>query len=306
MRTNNIQFRLAAIIFAVSGAFTTMQVKAQLSPLGAMYFQNQYLGNPAMAGADKGLHLDLAYRKQWSVVTGAPTTQSGSLNYGSGKRVGLGVNVLNDEAGLLKRTRVMGTYAYHLPVGSEDQKLSFGVSLGFMDERVMSEKINGDMNDPSVGKFNQRETYLDGDFGAAYRGRRLTVQGAIPNLKSFFGSDEAEQSNMADRASFFAAVSYRLGFPNALDGMGLEPKVCYRGIEGHDGIADIGSNITFAQDKVNLLALYHTSESLTLGLGVKYKSLAQINGIYTSGTAALRGNTNGNFEVNLKINLSEF
>lgn len=305
MNFKNLLRKAGGAAVILSSVLATTEVKAQLAPLGAMYFQNQYLANPAMAGLQKGLHMDLAYRQQWSSMPGSPTTQSVTLDYGSNKKAGLGINILNDEAGLLQRTRVMGTYAYHLPLSNEDQKLSFGVSFGVMNERVKQEEIDGDMNDGSVGKFNQRESYLDGDFGAAYTSGRLSVQAAIPNLKSVFGSDEAEQSNLADKSSYFASASYRLSFPKAVDGMDIEPKVCYRAVDGHDDIVDIGTNVTFARNIVNVQALYHSSESMTVGLGVKYKQFAQINGMYTSGTSALRGYTNGNFELNLKLNLSK-
>jgi type IX secretion system PorP/SprF family membrane protein len=286
-------------------AFAATETKAQLSPLGATYFQNQYIINPAMAGAEEGLQLDLAARQQWSVLPGSPKTQSITATYGTGKKVGLGFNLYNDEAGLIKNTRVMATYAYHLPINADGQRLSFGVSLGFMNERILNDQINGDGGDVSVGRFNQRETYIDGDFGAAYVGNRLTAQFALPNLKSFFKKEEAQGSQMVDRSSYFASLSYKLYFPNAVDGLGLEPKVCYRDIKGLDNIIDLGTNITLAKDQVNVLMMYHTTESLSFGMGVKAGPALQINAMYTSGTADLAGNTNGNFELNLKVSLAK-
>ena len=284
--------------------FTGTEVKAQLHPLGAMYFQNQYLGNPAMAGLEQGLRADLAYRKQWSAIPGAPETQALTADYGSSKKAGIGLNIYNDEAGLQKKTRVMGTYAYHLPVNDNGTKLSFGVSLGFMDERIMNENINGESNDLSVSKFNERDTYIDGDFGFAFTSKRLNLQGAVPNLKSFFKTDE-QVANVVDQSRYFAAMSYKFSLPNILEGIGLEPKVAYRDIRGYKSMMDAGTNITLANNQVNVLAMYHSNESTTFGMGVKYKSLMVFNGMYTSGTSALRGYSNGNFELNLRVNISE-
>ena len=275
--------------------------KAQLNPLGGVYFQNQYLANPAMAGLDTGLTLNLGYRQQWSSIQGAPKEQSLTGTYGLSQKVGLGLNVYNDEAGLLRRTKVMGTYAYHLPINGEDQKLSFGISLGFMNERVGYEDIKGNPNDPNVSRFNERETFIDGDFGVAYTSVRLTVQGAIPNMKTFFKKDD--NSNTVDRSLFFTAVSYKLYFPNALDGLGVEPKIAFRGVKGYDHMGDIGANFTFAKNAVSLMGMYHTSQSATFGMGVNFRKSISILGIYTTETSALSGYTNGNFEVALKANL---
>ena len=291
---------------AVAGSFLLLltalstEVKAQLNPLAGLYFQNQYMGNPAMAGVEQGLNLNLGYRQQWSSVPGAPVTQSITADYGTGKKVGLGLNIHNDEAGLIKRTRVMGTYSYHLPLNDENQKLRFGVSLGFMDDRVMNENINGDMNDVSVGKFNQRETYIDGDFGAAYTSNKLTIQAAIPNLKGFLQKEEL--NTVADRSSFFSAVSYKFYFPKALDGFGIEPKLALRGVQGFDNIFDAGANFTVANRAASVMAVYHSSESATIGIGANIKSLGAINANYTTATSALSGYTNGEFQIGLKMN----
>ena len=292
---------------AVAGSFLLLltalstEMKAQLNPLAGLYFQNQYMGNPAMAGIDEGLNLNLGYRQQWSLIPGAPVTQSLTADYGTGKKVGLGLNIHNDEAGLIKRTRVMGTYSYHLPLNDDGQKLRFGLSLGFMDDRVMNENINGDMNDISVSKFNQRETYIDGDFGLAYTGNKLTIQAAIPNLKGFLQKETLNAT--ADRSSFFSAVSYKFYFPKTLDGFGVEPKLALRGVQGFENIFDAGANFTVANRAASVMAIYHSSESATIGLGANIKSLGAINANYTTATSALSGYTSGEFQIGLKLNV---
>lgn len=271
--------------------------KAQLNPLGVQYFSNEYIGNPAMAGLKKGLTLSLSYRDQWGSVPGAPVTQAFTADYSLGKKTGLGLNIYNDKAGLLKRTRVMGSYSYHVPLDEADQKLSFGISLGFMNERVDESGINGDSDDMTAGRFNDRNTYVDGDFGIAYTSSKFTLQGAIPNLKSFFKKDDP--GNGADRSLFFTALSYKLQLPGA----GLEPKVCYRGVKGHDNLWDIGTNVVFLNNQLNLFGMYHSSESATLGLGLDYRSKLSVNCMYTTETSALREYAKGGFEISLGITL---
>ena len=141
---------------------------------------------------------------------------------------------------------------------------------------------------------------MDGDFGLAYTNNNLTLQSSIPNMKSFF---KKENQNLSNMAQLFAAASYKFTFSSTMEGMTIEPKLCLRSIKGNSDIIDFGSNITIANGLANVQAIYHSSKNLTLGMGAKYKSLLQINGIYTSGTTALQNESNGTFELNLKLNL---
>lgn len=296
----NITQKLKGVmaVFLLSGIAAESQ--AQLNPLNEIYYQNQYLGNPAMAGQEKGLKLNLGVRKQWATMPGSPSTQALSGHYAFTPKVGAGLSVYNDESGLLKRTRVMGSYAYHLPLNVEGKRLSFGISLGFMSERIMNEKINGDAGDVTVGRFNQRETYIDGDFGVAYTGGPLTLQAALPNMKSVFKADE---SSTVDRNIFFSAASYKLSLNNSLPGFMIEPKVVLRGVKGHDNIIDAGTNFSFNNNAFNLMAMYHSSQSATFGFGVDLGGVGNLLGMYTTETSVLRQYTGATFELGLKLNL---
>lgn len=271
-------------------------VKAQLNPMGAQYFQNQYLGNPAMAGIEEGLHLKAGLRQLWTSIPGAPVSQTLTADYRMNGKVGLGINLYNDEAGLLKRTSVAATYAYHLPLNSAHRQLHFGLSLGLMYEGILNERIQGEQGDLSVNRFNQRETVIDGDFGAAYTSGKLTLQTALPNLKRLMQNDE---HNTVDRAVFFTAASYKF-----IAGMGsntviVEPKVVFRGVKGYRDMWDAGSRIVLAEDRLFLTGMYHSSESATFGMGIKYEAL-RFTAMYTTETSVLTGYTGGNFEIGLQ------
>jgi len=284
------------LVFLCSG----LTAHAQLNPLADSYYQNQYLSNPALAGSTNVLKVNLGLRQQWSDIPGAPKTQSLTAAYGSTGKVGLGLSVQNEETGLIKRTAAKGTYAYHLPLNDGSQKLHFGVSLGFSDDRLMSGMIEGLPNDVAISRFNERKIYLDGDFGLAYTSDRLSIQAAIPNTKIFFKKDNSETA--ADLATFYAAVSYKVFFPDALDGSALEPKIAFRGVNNFDHIIDAGANFTLANNALNVMAMYHSTKSTTLGLGVNVKSFGTLTAAYTSSTAELQGYTNGYFQVGVQLN----
>ena len=272
-----------------------IDVQAQLNPMGALYFQNQYLGNPAMAGR-KGLDVNMGYRTQWSSIPGGPSSQMLTGDYAFARNAGIGLNVSNETSGLFKSLRSVATYAYHLPLSENNTKLSFGLSLGFLNERLSQEDLNGDPNDMIVANYNQRETYVDGDFGMAFTSNKLSVQAALPNMKGVFKRDLVNRS--INHPTFFSAVSYKIDGGNP-DGIGLEPKVVYRGIKGLNNILDIGANVSYANNKVNLFGMYHSVGSATFGLGMNYQQFS-IMGIYSTTNTSLAGYTNGSFEIGLK------
>lgn len=274
-------------------------VYAQLNPLSSQYYTNRYVINPAFAGASNGLRINGAYRKLWDNVPGAPVTQNLTADYGFGK-VGIGLNMSNESAGLQRQTRIVGSYAYHLPLNANNQQLHFGLSVGFMNQRLENADIYGNPNDPMVGLYNDRKTYLDGDFGIAYTSDKLSIEGSLPNLKSFFKKDVIK---LADVATFYTAISYKITLSEGMEGIELEPKVAYRGVKGFDNIFDLSAQAWIANKQVFLMGVYHSSENATFGIGIDFKRKYLISGMYTTQTSALSAYTNGSFELNLRLSV---
>ena len=300
-RNNNMNI-YRKIALSLICALACFSAKAQIDPLGAQFYTNQYIANPAFAGFTQGLKVNGVYRKLWNNIPGSPLTQNLTADYGFNK-VGLGLNVNNESAGLQRQVRVVGSYAYHLPLSADaEQQLHFGVSLGFANQRLENADINGDPNDIMVGMYNTRRTYLDGDFGVAFTSNGLNIQAAIPNLKSFF---KKETVRLADVATFYGAASYQFVFDKGGNAVGLEPKVAYRGVQGYDNIWDAGAQLTLLDRQILLTGLYHSTKSTTYGLGMDFKRKYLITGMYTTQTSALSGYTNGSFELNLRLSLGK-
>lgn len=294
MKLKNIMF---AAVLSIAGQTT---VKAQLAPLGSMYFYNQYQNNPALAGIKDGLEVNLAYRHQWSAMAGSPKLQVATLGYGLTDRAGLGINVNGDQTGLYKRNKIMATYAYHLPVTTNGGKLSFGVSLGMLDETVDYSKMNGDFNDPSPLNFNGREQFFDSDLGIAFTDRKLNLQFAMPNLRSTFGFG-GQNIEEVDLARFFMSASYKI--PVVQGEATVEPKFAFRSVKGMDNIFDAGANITFAENKVGLMVIYHSTRNVSTGVNVKVSNNFNFAAAYTSSTADMKGFTADSFEVAISSSL---
>jgi len=275
--------------------------KAQLNPFTSMYFQNRYLYNPAMAGINSGLNINLDYMQQWSEFPGTPKTKAGTADFQVTDKVGFGVNVSSDEAGLIRTTDFKGSYAYHLPLSDRNEKLSFGVSLGFNDTRVNYAAINGNAADPEVALYNRQKPYVDGSFGIAYNNDHLYVGAAIPDLKSAFFKT-GNQSYSADRLLFITVASYKIPLQNENRAFELEPLVGFRKVDGYSDIMDFGFNFRMNDYGLHLQTIYHTSQSIGAGIGLDQDTYA-VNFSYDFVTGQLSNYTNGTFEIGVKLRL---
>lgn len=279
--------------------FPVLESQAQINPMSVVYYQNQYLTNPAMAGLQQSIRLNAGIRQQFSTMPGLPLTQFATVDYGFSDRGGVGLQVSNDKAGLLKRTRAAASYAYHVPLNAGGSHLSFGLSMSFADDDINLAALRGDDGDQDVYSVNMRKTYLDADFGVAYRTDRLQIQGAVTNMKRLLKRDNA---NIADLPLFFSAISYRIPANFAV----LEPKVVYRGVKGFRNLLDAGVNVEFNSltvNKVNALVLYHSAGSVTMGVGINWNNRLAINTMYTTNTSPLQGYTTGDYELGISYSI---
>lgn len=137
--------------------------------------------NPAVQGLQKGVSLDLAYRRQWDGFDGAPKTVGFNLNNSFDKiHLGVGIDGHFEEVGLRKNRR----FAINLNTEvrlSRNSFLMFGLSGG-MDMRRYKSFGETDLEE-DFSQYRsefERESFVGG-FGLAYRWKGL-LAGASGNL----------------------------------------------------------------------------------------------------------------------------
>jgi type IX secretion system PorP/SprF family membrane protein len=271
---------------------------ALLQPSGTQYYLNQYLANPAMAGLDSGLNLNAAHRRQWTGIDGAPvnTFITGDIRVGAS---GFGVNIYTDKAGQLSGTRVGLSYAYHLPLDRTGNRLlHFGLSLAINTSRVSSHELEGDLNDPSLAAYNDREDYFEGEYGMAYTDRHLTLQVSVPNARTLFSGKEL---GVNSGTVLYTAASYRLDLGGGISS--LEPKLCYRAVKGYDGIVDAGVQLGFLDNVITVMGLYQSSKNFTGGAGVQIGKVVTIQAMYSTQTGGLKNYSDGTYELGVRCRL---
>lgn len=284
---------IAAILFFVSA-----ELKAQVSPPMSMYYLNEYLYNPAVAGKRQGLNVGLSYKNNLTGSNGQSVANTITVDYGMGKN-GFGLSVVTDKDGLLNVNRFSASYAYNVKT-SETGNLRFGLSVGMSSLKVNMSDIIGDGTDLIPQQFNEQGYIFDGDLGVNYEDGKLSLSAVAPNLRSLIYSENVNDGY--NYSTFYVSAAYQV-----LDGpIKLTPKVLYRGLDGYDNVIDVGVNAQFAEDKFNLLAFYHSSNSLSFGMGFNILKKYQMQASYSLPiNNNLKKYTYGGVELGLKVNLSK-
>lgn len=280
------------IIFSLM--LLTAVVKAQQIPLYSQYTMNKYLLNPAYAGSQGYTSYNLTARQQWMGFGNAktPSTQAicaqtrilqssvlsslGLINRGLGRRrpsgrVGMGGYIFNDRNGVINRTGIQGTYAYHIPAGDR-QQLSFGVSGTVYQFKIDDESLilpDDDLGIPDPLIDGRRNTMFvpDATAGIYYMYQNFHI--GVSGLNLFqsvlkFGSDQS-YSNYQLLRHYYLMTSYHYELD---DDFALEPSLLIKSTERMNMQADISVKAYYQEDYWMGLS-YRTGSALISKVGVK-------------------------------------
>ena len=282
--------------------FSAQKGHAQLSAPGSAYFFNQFAINPAMSGMEEDLKITLSYRQQASAIGSGTNTQYVTADYGYSERVGLGIAVFRQEMGILQGTRFLANYSYHLPL-ADHESLSFGLSLGAVDESINLDEIIGDPGDQVVADFNDTGIQLDADFGMSYTVNKFNIQVAGLHLGSLIYDNGENMITSVRQPTVMVAAGYTILLREGMNTISLSPKALYRKVKEYKEIVDIGAQINFLDEKLNFFTMYHTSKCATFGLGAEIKDFVAFSSMLTTASTEYDGNAGSNFEFALRLRL---
>ena len=135
MRPVDFTARIVIMLLMIS-----LSAAAQQDPQFSQYFMNQAAVNPAYTGLDNALSATAQFRSQWVGMDGHPVTQNIALHspvpvlHG-----GLGISLMNEQAGVLRNTVVAMCYSYILKTRAGD--FSLGISGGAVQVNVDGSKL---------------------------------------------------------------------------------------------------------------------------------------------------------------------
>ncbi|MFZ6014328.1 MAG: type IX secretion system membrane protein PorP/SprF [Bacteroidota bacterium] len=230
---------LPIILSLLAGSF--FSAHAQIDPLYAQYLNNPLLINPAYTGFNNNLNASVTYRKQWAGFDGSPSTVNASGHTSLfDNKMGLGLIILQDQAGTNKNTEVAATYAYKLDL--DEKYISFGLQAGMVSFR----NDNSDLNiyDPNDVTFTGDQTYTKPSFGAGviFSSQRYFLGLSVPRLlKATATLNNATTSTENELYSqhFYMVGSYMI-FLN--ERIRLKPSVLLKGVKG----APLSADLNFA------------------------------------------------------------
>ncbi|HEY4650290.1 MAG TPA: type IX secretion system membrane protein PorP/SprF [Pontibacter sp.] len=299
----------------------------------SQYMLNGYLVNPALAGAENYGELKTGYRSQWSGVAGAPVsfyltaqtplrklnrsntatstpyrdrTGSKSLrqNY-SKKNVlnalphhGLGLAIVRDKAGVLQRTDVGVSYAYHLPV-SKSLKLSAGMTAGFalyqVDEAAL-ELTNP--NDPAFlgSYYNQAKPAITS--GMLLSSERFylgfaSAQLFQDELSHHFWNKGAMENGARSRVHHSLIGGYKVYLSPTVS---VLPSVLVRYANPAPLAADVNLKLLL-DDKLWVGGSYREQESFVALAGINIRNLLQVGYAYDVAARGMSRHSQGGHEV---------
>jgi type IX secretion system PorP/SprF family membrane protein len=196
-------------IITIIIGFLSLTAQAQQDAGFSMYFFNPVYINSGYAGSRETFSGSLVHRSQWVGMTDAPTTQSLTVHSAiPNSKVGLALQVYNDNIGPMKNTGLKLTYAYHLPV-NKSTKLSFGISGMMNNVRIDWDKINIDVDADPAFAGNAASSWVPDASAGLYLYKTRFYAGLSANhlLESKFDLTNSPGADMAKFSRQFYLTS---------------------------------------------------------------------------------------------------
>ena len=141
--------------------------------------------------------------------------------------------------------------------------------------------------DPTLGRYNNRDNYFDGNFGVSYQFRGFEGQFSYLNLNQ----KRTNEFSTVDYSTFYSSISYLI----PLDGFTIKPLFAYRGVKNYDNQWDAAAE--WKVSELSFYTLYHSNKSFTGGIGYDYKNSLNISALYNTEPANVRGFSGGVFDL---------
>ena len=259
---------------------------SQQLPLYSQYMMNKFLINPAVAGSEGYTSFNLTAREQWIGFKDAPKTHALSFQTRvlknsfisksasvrrkitpgsrSGK-VGLGGYIFNDQTGLISRTGIQFTYAYHIFI--RKGQLSFGLTGMAYQFKVDREKLRlYEENDDLINNFDNTLIIPDADFGVYYSDPKFYVGMSVAQLfQSSLKFGKRGYDNYKLKRHYYLMSGYNI---DVSEDIIIEPNILLKTTGDKNLQMDLGAKVFFREDYWGGLT-FRTGSALIIMGGVK-------------------------------------
>ncbi|MCF8374673.1 MAG: PorP/SprF family type IX secretion system membrane protein [Bacteroidales bacterium] len=250
---------------------------AQQEPLFSLYHQQLFLINPAATGNQDYLQAFVDARKQWSGFEMAPRTGSFGIHDSYNDKMGLGVLITGDKAGMIERLSGSLNYSYKIHFSREKKhNLTFGMGVGFIENKINSSEGRTQDFDPLL--YNDNDGFaFDARFGILYNFRGFELGVAIPqvidNDISYQGNNQKDYAFELKR-HYLIHSGYRISIKKeAEEKFFLKPSVLYK--MAPTGPEQLDINLIAGTSKNHWLGFTYrpTNKSMVVSGGIQVNNL---------------------------------
>ncbi len=273
------------------------EASAQTEPMYSQYMYNMVAINPAYAGSRGVTGLNYFGRSQWSGISGAPKTNSVTLDGVTSNGVfGVGMQLYNDQIGVFKTNGANLMTSVRTQV-SENGVLSGGIQFGIKNQvRNLTDVVNiYESNDPKfMSNMNTTDATLG--MGIYYNSDNFYLGASIPNiLKS--SDNNLPNSPKVNNTNLFLTTGYVFDINNDIK---LKPSTLVKIVSGAPIELDLNTNV-WLKDFIGLGISYRTGDAVLGMAEVQLNKQLRIGYAYDYTFSALKAYTSGSNEITIRF-----
>lgn len=274
---------------------TSQSLKAQQDAMYTQYMFNPLALNPAFAGSRNVISTTALYRNQWTGIDGAPKTATFSIDAPiNDKKIGLGLQVFNDQLGITNTTGVVASGAYRIRM--ERGTLSFGLQGSLANYRANFQNVNlnqGGVNNDIAFQDNINKINFNIGTGIYYNSDKFYVGLSAPQLAP---NKLASTPLSKQEIHLFLTAGVVFAFNEDFK---LKPSVMVKGVEGSPIEGDLNA-MFWVKDVFGIGAQYRTNADVSGLLEIQATPQIRIGYAYDHSLTTLQNFNSGGHEIMLR------
>jgi len=276
-----------------------MSSYGQQVPLSSQYMMNRLVMNPAYAGELGYYSASLSYRKQWTGIEGAPTTQNLSIHGPMMKgKLGVGIMLFRDVIGVSKENNVSASFAYKIR-----SKSGSILSLGLAGSAVFtsnqwSQIKTTDANDIAFAANSPMYVFPDFSAGIYFNTKDYFAGFSIPMFlqHQLEGSSSSYSiQNDFNQYNYLLEGGYKMNFDN----IQIRPSLLWRYLPNAAHQFDFNL-VADIDDMIGIGISYRTQDAIVGMLQFQVNDQIIVGYSYDHTTSDLQQFDNGSHEIFLR------
>ena len=284
--------------------FVSLHLFGQQDAMYSQYMFNTLAINPAYAGSRDILSTTALMRSQWVGVEGAPQTKTLSFDTPlRNKKVGMGVQLFNDEVGITSLSGGFVSYAYR--IFSEKSTFAFGLQAGASHFKADFNSVQLQENGIDYAFLsNIDQVLLNFGAGIYYNTDRFYIGASAPHLlNNTLNNNKVVVTNGLVARQYlhlFIASGYVI---NLDDDFKLKPSFLFKGVKGAPLQLDLNTNL-WIKNVFSVGVQYRTNADVGAVVEAQVTPQIRFGYSYDRSVTKLANFNSGSHEIMLRYEFS--